>query len=68
MNRPERTILRDIAVAYFYALQSYEQHSSRGDVDRTDEALSQMQQIERCVSVRENSTAWRNVSSKGGRQ
>lgn len=55
-----RSILKDVALAYLQANERYEQATRRGDFDRADDALSDMQTIERCVSVNETSTAWRH--------
>jgi hypothetical protein len=33
----------------------------RGDYERADNAMSVMQEIEKCVSVNETSTAWRKT-------
>jgi hypothetical protein len=59
MKRAPHSILREVAVRYLHALQRYQRHSGRGDVDRADDAFSEMQEIESCVTVIETSTAWR---------
>lgn len=56
-----RSLLGDVSIAYFHARQRFEQSSNRGDVDRADEALADMQIIERCVTVHESSTEWRTT-------
>ena len=60
MNRPQRTGLYDVSIAYTQAKERYDQYARRGDYDRADEALDDMKRIERCVSVHETSTEWRN--------
>lgn len=63
-----RTVLSDVSVAYGHFRERYEQAMRRGDHERADNALSVMQEIERCVSVKETSTAWRRVViTAGGR-
>jgi hypothetical protein len=59
-----RTILGDVTLAYGQFNERYRQATHRGDYDRADEALSVMQEIERCVSVNETSTSWRNTIAK----
>jgi hypothetical protein len=56
-----RTILGDVSLAYGQFSERFRQATRRGDFERADEALSVMQEIERCVSVNEVSTAWRKV-------
>lgn len=60
-----RTILRDAAVAYFHSLQRYEQHFGR-DEEKADEALSEMQQMERDLTVVESGTSWRKHPTLAG--
>lgn len=56
-----RTILCDVTLAYGQFRERYDQAMHRGDYDRADNAMSVMQEIERCVSVNETSTAWRKT-------
>ena len=56
-----RTILADVTLAYGQFRERYEQGMRRGDYDRADEAMSVMQEIERCVAVNEISVAWRKT-------
>lgn len=65
MNRHQRTLLFDVSTEYLRASESYERHASRGDVERADEALSRMQELERCVSVTEHNTSWRRRTGAG---
>jgi len=63
-----RTVLSDVTIAYGHFRERYEQAMCRGDYDRADKALSVMQEIERCVSVKETSSSWRSaVIAAGGR-
>jgi hypothetical protein len=57
----DRTILGEVTTAYGQFSERYQQAAHRGDYDRADEALSVMQEIERCVAVNETSTSWRNT-------
>lgn len=54
-----RAILCDVTQAYGQFRARYDQAMHRGDYDRADDAMSVMQEIERCVTVHETSTAWR---------
>lgn len=62
MNR--RSVLEDVAMAYVQSRQSYDRAAGRGDTERADQALSEMQEIERCVTVHENSTSWRTIRGR----
>jgi hypothetical protein len=59
----QRSVLSDVALAYGHSKQNYERAAGRGDFDRADEAMSEMQEIERCVHVHETSTSWRSTIS-----
>jgi len=52
-------ILADVAAAYSSSRQKYERARYRGDTDRADEAMAEMQQIEHCITVVETNTSWR---------
>lgn len=57
----QRSLLRDVAVAYYRHMQTYEQGFG---TDRGDDALAGMQQIEQSVSITEHNTAWRQAPKK----
>lgn len=57
----QRTILGDVSLAYGQFNERFQRAASRGDFERADEALSVMQEIERCVSVNETSMSWRKT-------
>lgn len=59
-----RKVLEDVASAYMASRQSYDRAARRGDTERADQALSEMQEIERCVTVKENSTSWRAMRGR----
>lgn len=59
-----RKVLEDVASAYMASRQSYDRAAGRGDTERADQALSEMQEIERCVTVQENSTSWRTIRGR----
>lgn len=61
------TILSEVSDAYGEGKNRYHERSRRGDVDGADDALSEMQTIERCVTVIETSTAWREAVEEGRR-
>lgn len=52
-------ILADVAQAYQHRRDRYEAARYRGDTDRADQALAEMQQIEQCITVIETNTSWR---------
>jgi hypothetical protein len=56
-----RTILCDVTLAYGQFSDRYQQAMRRGDFERADDAMSVMQEIERCVTVNETSTSWRRT-------
>lgn len=56
-----RTILCDVVEQYGQFRERFEQAMRRGDYDRADDAMSVMQEIERCVAVNEVSTSWRRT-------
>lgn len=59
-----RSVLEDVAVAYVGARQNYDRAAGRGDIERADQALSEMQEIERCISIHETSTSWRTIRGR----
>lgn len=59
MRRTGATLLKEVAIAYFQALNDFERECARGHTDRADDALSRMQTIERSITVVENSKLWR---------
>lgn len=59
-----RAMLADVTVVYGQFNERYQQAARRGDYERADEALSVMQEIERCVVINELSTAWRRTVAK----
>jgi hypothetical protein len=59
-----RSVLEDVAMAYVHSRQSYDRAASRGDTERADQALSEMQEIERCVTLHETSTSWRAMRGR----
>ena len=56
-----RSILADVSRAYVESAQRYQQYADRGDFDRADIYLSEMQLMERDVHVQETSIEWRRV-------
>lgn len=56
-----RAIIEDVALHYGHARERYNQAMRRGDFPRADDAMSLMQEIERCVTVVEVSTSWRRT-------
>lgn len=56
-----RAILADVASAYIESSMRHEQYRSRGDHDRADDYLAEMQMIEKSVTVVETNTNWRTV-------
>lgn len=54
-----RTILRDVAFAYVATREAYERAMRRGDVDRADQCLTRLEEIESAVTVVENNRGWR---------
>lgn len=56
-----RTILGDVTLHYGHARERYTQAMRRGDHSRADDAMSLMQEIERCITVVEVSTSWRRT-------
>lgn len=59
----ERTLLLDVSQAYLRARERFETALS---VERRDEALSELQTIERCISVKEHNTEWRKPTRRRG--
>jgi hypothetical protein len=54
-------VLADISVAYTDSQRRYQQYADRGNHDKADEYLSEMQEMERCIQVHETSTSWRRT-------
>jgi hypothetical protein len=66
--RGRHSILADVALAYGHSRDRYVRAMGRGDTDRADDAMSEMQQIENSITVVETNTAWRAMLSRcGGR-
>lgn len=61
MNRADRSLLCDVADAYYHIRQRFLQYSRRGDTERADEAFSEMQEIERSIQIREVTPGWRQT-------
>jgi hypothetical protein len=55
------TVLQDLTMAYHESRVRFEQYADRGQHDRADEYLAEMQEMERCVQVQEVSTSWRRT-------
>lgn len=66
--RGRHSTLAEVAGAYSESRNRYELAQHRGDTERADQALADMQEIERCVTVVENNIAWRATlaSRRGG--
>ena len=62
------TIPADVALAYSHSRERYERAQYRGDTDRADQALAEMQQIENSITVIETNTSWRAMlaARRGG--
>ena len=56
-----RSILAEASAAYQESRARHDQYRDRGDHDRADEYLSEMQEMEACLTVIENSIAWRRT-------
>lgn len=59
--RGRHSILADVTLAYGHSRDRYERAMGRGDQDRADDAMSEMQQIENSITVIETNTEWRAV-------
>jgi hypothetical protein len=57
----DRTLLREAAFKYVRAAERYERHQARGNADEADDALADMQTMERCLTISEHSSEWRQV-------
>ena len=64
MSPRGRTVLSDVTLAYQDSQSRYRQYADRGDFLKADIYLAEMQEMERCVTVTENSTAWRRTISE----
>lgn len=51
MDREFHSQLKDVARRYSRAMERYDQGMARGDQDRADQALADMQEIERSVTI-----------------
>lgn len=56
-----RSILADVVDAYGESRARHDQYRGRGDHERADEYLSEMQEMENCLTVIETSTSWRHT-------
>lgn len=56
-----RSVLADVTAAYSESRTRFEQYADRGEHDRADDYMSEMQEIEACVTVIELSTSWRRT-------
>lgn len=45
------TVLKDLTRRYGHAMQRYDQAMYRGETDRADDAMSEMQTIEQSVTI-----------------
>lgn len=58
-DQTNRSLLRDVCRTYEAARRRYVNEQARGCSERADEALSEIQTMERCLSVTEHSQEWR---------